>query len=347
MFGIGIIGCGKIAQVRHIPEYAEHKDAKLLGFYDINQERAAALAKQYGGTAYATVEELLANPEIDAVSVCAANFAHAELTIAALNAGKHVLCEKPMAITLAECEAMVEAAKKNGKYLMIGHNQRLAKAHAMARKLIVDGLIGDIVTFRTTFGHGGPETWSVDPGLNTWFFDKTRAAMGAMADLGIHKTDLIQFLTGQQVIRTTARVTTLDKKDASGNLISVDDNAICIYEMSGGAFGTMTASWTYYGAEDNSTVLYGTKGIMRIYDDPAISIKVILADGGKISYDVEAIQTNDNQTKSGVIDLWMESLVNDKAPEISGESALAAMRAVFASIQSSETGKAVDIPENK
>ncbi len=347
MFGIGIIGCGKIAQVRHIPEYAENKDAKLLGFYDINKERAAALAKQYGGTAYATVEELLANPDIAAVSVCAANFAHAELTIAALNAGKHVLCEKPMAITLAECEAMVEAAKKNGKFLMIGHNQRLAKAHAVARKLIVDGLIGDIVTFRTTFGHGGPETWSVDPGLNTWFFDKTRAAMGAMADLGIHKTDLIQFLTGQQVIRTTARVTTLDKKDASGNLISVDDNAVCIYEMSGGAFGTMTASWTYYGAEDNSTVLYGTKGIMRIYDDPAISIKVILADGSKISYDVEAIQTNDNQTKSGVIDLWMESLVNDKAPEISGESALAAMRAVFASIQSSETGKAVDIPENK
>ena len=347
MFGIGIIGCGKIAQVRHIPEYAEHKDAKLLGFYDINLERAADLAKQYGGTAYATVEELLANPEIHAVSICAANFAHAELTIAALNAGKHVLCEKPMAITLAECEAMVEAAKKNNKFLMIGHNQRLAKAHAVARKLIVDGLIGDIVTFRTTFGHGGPETWSVDPGLNTWFFDKTRAAMGAMADLGIHKTDLIHFLTGQQVIRTTARVTTLDKKDASGNLISVDDNAICIYEMSGGAFGTMTASWTYYGAEDNSTVLYGTKGIMRIYDDPAISIKVILADGSKISYDVEAIQTNDNQTKSGVIDLWMESLVNNKAPEISGESALAAMRAVFASIQSSETGMAVEIPENR
>ena len=347
MFGIGIIGCGKIAQVRHIPEYAEHKDAKLLGFYDINQQRAAGLAEQYGGTAYATVEALLANPEIQAVSICAANFAHAELTIAALNAGKHVLCEKPMAVTLAECEAMVEAAKKNNKFLMIGHNQRLAKAHSVARKLIVDGLIGDIVTFRTTFGHGGPETWSVDPGLNTWFFDKTRAAMGAMADLGIHKTDLIHFLTGQQVVRTTARVTTLDKKDAAGNLISVDDNAVCIYELSGGAFGTMTASWTYYGAEDNSTVLYGTKGIMRIYDDPAISIKVILADGSKISYDVEAIQTNDNQTKSGVIDLWMDCLVNNKAPEISGESALAAMRAVFASIRSSETGMAVEIPENR
>ena len=133
MFGIGIIGCGKIAQVRHIPEYAENKDAKLLGYYDINLARAQSLAETYGGTAYATVEELLANPEIDAVSVCAANFAHAELTIAALKAGKHVLCEKPMAITLAECEAMVAAAKEAGKFLMIGHNQRLAKAHAVAR----------------------------------------------------------------------------------------------------------------------------------------------------------------------------------------------------------------------
>ena len=347
MIKIGVLGCGKIAQVRHIPEYADNKDAQILGFYDINLERAKALAETYGGIAYETAEELLANPEIDAVSICTANFAHAELTIAALNAGKHVLCEKPMATTLADCEAMVEAAKKNGKYLMIGHNQRLAKAHATARKLIVDGLIGDIITFRTTFGHGGPETWSVDPGKNTWFFDKSRAAMGAMADLGIHKTDLIQFLTGQRVVRTTARVTTLDKRDANGNLIGVDDNAICIYEMSGGAFGTMTASWTHYGAEDNSTVLYGTKGIMRIYDDPAVSIKVILNDGSKISYDVEAIQTNDNQTKSGVIDLWVECLVNGQTPEISGESALAAMRAVFASIESSETGKSVDIPENR
>ncbi len=347
MFGIGIIGCGKIAQVRHIPEYAAHPEAKLVGFYDINQQRAAELAAKYGGRAYATVEELLAEPEIQAVSICAANFAHAELTIAALNAGKHVLCEKPMATNLADCEAMVQAADANGKFLMIGHNQRLAKAHSLARKLIVEGLIGDIITFRTIFGHGGPETWSIDPGKNTWFFDKNRAAMGAMADLGIHKTDLIQFLTGQRVIRTTARVTTLDKKDASGNLIGVDDNAICIYELSGGAMGTMTASWTYYGAEDNSTILYGTKGIMRIYDDPAAAIKVILTDGSKISYDVEAIQTNDNQTKSGVIDLWMDSLVNNKEPEISGRSALTAMRAVFASLRSSELGTAVEIPENR
>lgn len=346
MFGIGIIGCGKIAQVRHIPEYLENPNAEIRGYFDLNLQRAQELAEKFGGKAFASVEELLADPSIDAVSICVANFAHAEMTIKALEAGKHVLCEKPMAVTLAECEAMVAAAKKAGKHLMIGHNQRLAKAHMVAKKMIEEGAIGRILTFRTTFGHGGPETWSIDPGKSVWFFDKKRAAMGAMADLGIHKTDLIQFLTGQKVVRTTARLTTLDKRDAGGNLIGVDDNAFCIYELSGGAYGTMTASWTYYAAEDNSTILYGSKGTMRIYDDPAHSIVVNKSSGETEYYDVEQIQTNDNQTKSGIIDLWMEALVQDKEPEISGESALSAMRAVFASLVSSEKGCTVEIPEN-
>ena len=347
MIKIGILGCGKIAQVRHIPEYAENPDVELAAFYNPSRKRAEEQAEKYGGKVYDTAEELLADESIDAVSICAANYAHAELSIKALEAGKHVLCEKPMATNLADCEAMVECAKKNGKFLMIGHNQRLAKAHVEAKRLIDQGLIGDIISFRTTFGHGGPETWAINPGKNVWFFDKKKAAMGAMADLGVHKTDLIQFLTGQRVVRTTARLVTLDKRGEDGELIGVDDNAVCIYEMSGGAFGTMTASWTYYGAEDNSTVLYGTKGIMRIYDDPAHSIVVKLSDGEEQTYDVEQIQTNDNQTKSGVIDLWVDCLKNNTPPEISGESALYAMRAVFASIESSQTGRAVEIEANK
>ena len=199
MFGIGIIGCGKIAQVRHIPEYNDNPDAKLVAFYDLNTARAKALAEQYGGRAYESVEALLADPNVDAVSVCSANASHAEITVAALEAGKHVLCEKPMATTLADCERMVSAAKKSGKRLMIDQNQRLAGAHVKARELIEQGEIGRVITFATAFRHGGPETWSIDPGQSTWFFDKKRAAMGAMADLGVHKTDLIQYLIGQTV----------------------------------------------------------------------------------------------------------------------------------------------------
>ncbi len=343
MIGIGIIGCGKIAQVRHIPEYADNKNAELRGYYDPHFDRAQDLAEKYGGKAYETIDELLADTSIDAVSVCLANAAHAEVTVKALNAGKHVLCEKPMAVTLAECEAMVEASDKTGKYLMIDQNQRLAKAHAKAKLLIAQGVIGKILTFRTTFGHGGPETWSIDGTLNTWFFDKKRASMGAMADLGVHKTDLIQYLVGSKVVETTAVLTTLDKKYSNGELIGVDDNAICIYKMENGIIGTMTASWTYYGEEDNSTILYGTKGIMKIYSNPAFSIEVVSRDGEKIYYDLEKIQTNDNQTKSGVIDEFVDCLMNNREPDISGRDVLNAMRAVFGSLESSETGKTVRV----
>ena len=344
---VGIIGCGRIAQTRHIPEYLENENATIAGVFDLNMQRAQQLAATYGCKAYSSIEEMLADPEIDAVSVCVINTEHARVTIQALNAGKHVLCEKPMATTLEDCIAMVEAAKANHRYLMIGQNQRLAKAHRKARKLLSQGVIGDVVTFKTSFGHGGPEGWSVDPGKYPWFFDKSKSSMGVLADLGIHKLDLIQFLLHRKVIETTCKLVTLDKTDPDGNLINVDDNAFCILKMDNGIIGTLTASWTYYGEEQNSTVLYGTEGIMKIYDHPDFAITVIDRDGDRAYYDTEKIQTNDNQTKTGIIDAFIDALENDHKPVISGEDVLAAMRAVFASIQSSREDRTIRIPENE
>ena len=347
MVRVGIIGCGKIAQVRHIPEYLDNPNAKLTGLYDLNLQRAKNLAEKYDCKFYESVEEMLTDPEIDAVSVCVANHVHAEITIAALKAGKHVLCEKPMATKLKDCQMMVDTAEQMGKKLMIGQNQRFAKAHAEAKKLIERGDIGSVLTFKTTFGHGGPETWSVDAGPQNWFFDKKRAAMGAMADLGVHKTDLIQYLLNDTVEETTAKVTTLDKKDSNGNLIGVDDNAFCIYKMKSGIIGTMTASWTYYGEEDNSTIIYGTEGMLKIYHDPKYCIELIRKDGGKVFYDIDQIQTNDNQTKSGIIDAFVKSVENDTEPAVPGKSVLSAMKAIFGSLKSSELGRTVRVDEEE
>ena len=341
MYKIGIIGCGKIAQVRHIPEYTGNGKSEITAYYDLNRERAEDLAERFGGKAYGSVEALLESG-VDAVSVCTANNTHAEITLQALKAGKHVLCEKPMATTLEDCVKMTEAASSSPGILMIGQNQRFTKTHAKARAMIAGGSIGKPFSFRTIFGHGGPETWSVDPGKNTWFFDKAKAAMGAMADLGIHKTDLIQFLLGDTVSEVSSVVTTLDKKGADGSLIPVDDNAICIYRMKGGAVGTMTASWTFYGREDNSTVIYGTEGIMKIYTDPSASIIVEHQDGTRELYEVDAIQTNDNQTSSGVIDEFISSIEKGKS-SVPASSVLPAMKAVFAALESAETGKTVII----
>ena len=341
MIHVGVLGCGKIAQVRHLPEYAANPQVKLATVYDIDEQRAKEMAQRYGCRWTTDMEEIIRDPHVDAVSVCIPNHLHAEATIAALENGKHVLCEKPMAMTLPECEKMVDAAEKSGKYLMIGMNQRLTATHMRARQLIRDGAIGRPLTFRTTFGHGGPETWTVERG-NIWFFDKTKATMGTLSDLGIHKTDLIQFLLDTRITEVTASVTTLDKRGADGALIGVDDNAICIYGMENGVVGTMTASWTYYAAEDNSTVIYGTGGEMRLYDGTH-SLVIRRRDGSSICEDADAIQTNDNQTKSGVIDAFVAGIENPALRQMTGREALNAMRAVLAAVESQETGRRIRI----
>ena len=130
---------------------------------------------------------------------------------------------------------------------------------------------------------------------------------------------------------------------ADGTLIGVDDNAICIYTMNGGAVGTMTVSWTDYGPEDNSTVIYGTEGVLRIYCDPEHTLILEKKNGEREYIEADRIQTNDAQTKSGVIDLFVDCLKNPEKEGIPASSVLTAMRAVFAAVESSETGRTVPV----
>lgn len=344
MVNVGIIGCGKIAQVRHLPEYADNPSARVLGVYDVNETRAAYIGEKYHAKVYPSYEAMLADEEIQAVSICTANFSHCEISVKAMEAGKHVLCEKPMAVTYEECKRMVDTARRTNRFLMVGHNQRLTKTHMKAKELVEKGEIGRLITFKSNFSHSGPENWTVDKN-QVWFFDKKSAAFGAMADLGIHKTDLIQFLTGEKIKEVLAVTGTLDKRDQNGEAIGVDDNAFCIYGLESGAVGTMIVSWSNYGAEDNSTVLYGTEGCMKIYCDPEYSIIVEKKNGQRIFYEIDRIQTNDRQDSSGVIDSWISCLENNIPPEISGEEAFSAMRVVFAALQSAQTGKMVAVQE--
>jgi predicted dehydrogenase len=341
MVGIGIIGCGSITKFRHAPEYNDNKNAKIQGFFDPISDRARDMTDRYGGKVYNTTEDMLADPIVEAVSVCTANSYHAPLAIQALKAGKHVLCEKPMATSVEDAGAMIAAAKDAGKYLMIGHNQRLVEAHKKARKILASGELGKVITFSTNFSHAGPELWSADKSAKTWFFNKKDAFMGAMGDLGIHKADLIRWLIGDEIQEVKAYVSTLDKKGPDGRLIEIDDNAICLLQSRTGIIGTLTASWTNYGNENNSTVLYCTEGTMKIYDNPDFPLEIVKKDGEKIYYKIGGIQTNAGQTKSGIIDQFVASIEAGTPPEISGEEGLAALRIIFACFESSAKGTKV------
>ena len=340
MIQIGILGCGNIARGRHIPEYAANPDCTLRGYYNPTRSKAEEMAARFGGTVYDSADELLADPMIDAVSVCTANDVHAEYSIRAMKAGKHVLCEKPMATTLPLAEEMVRVSRETGKLLMIGHNQQLLPAHTEAKEMLDAGLIGRVLSFRTTFGHGGPEMFMAVKDMNSWFFRRERAGMGVLADLGIHQIDLIQYLLGDHAVRVSAMLQTLDKRTDSGAPIDVDDNAVCLLEMAGGAVGTVTASWTYYGDADNSTVLYGTKGVMKLYEDPEHPLIVKLADRSTV---IGQAPPADHRAPTGIVNCWIESIKAGKVLHADAESSLQAMKTVFAAIESAESGKSVSI----
>jgi predicted dehydrogenase len=330
---IGVIGCGSIAQHRHLPEYKMNEQVELVAVCDINTERANNVAQQYGVKAYTNYEELLASGTVEAVSVCTPNYLHAPISVAALNSGVHVLCEKPMATSEEEAKAMIEAAKTNGKKLMIGHNQRFVASHQKARELIEKGEIGKIYSFRTAFGHGGPEGWSVD-GKDSWFFKKDEAFIGAMGDLGVHKTDMLRYILNEEIVEVGAFVESNAKDFAN-----VDDNAVCVLKTQSGIIGTLAASWAYNGKEDNSTIVYGEKGILRLEDDPTYSLVAQYATGEVVNYELGKIQSNDEggQSNSHVIEQFVDAVAEDKESPVPGEEGLKSLAVILAALKSSQT----------
>jgi UDP-N-acetylglucosamine 3-dehydrogenase len=341
MLKMGVLGCGSIALHRHAKEIFENENCSLAACYDPVTERAKEISGLFGGKVCKSAEEVINDKKLDAIVVCTPNKYHSPYTVAALNAGKHVLCEKPMATSHEGAKAMIEAAEKSGKKLMIGHNQRLVPAHIKAREIIASGVLGRIFTFNTTFGHRGAERWSATKNPSTWFFNKEEAVVGTMGDLGVHKADLMRFLLGEEFCEASAFTTTLDKKYENGSFINVDDNAVCILKTKSGIVGTMAASWTYYGAEDNSTVIRGENGAIKIFSNPKWPIEVHYSNKKIKRINAGAIQTNDSQTKSGVLDLFLDCIMNDKPVEISGYEGYKALEVILACMESSRTGKVI------
>ncbi len=326
---VGIVGCGAITQRRHAPEYAANPDAQIAGFYDADPARAGELVARYGGKAYGSVDELIAD-EIDAVSVCSPNATHADVSVRALESGKHVLVEKPMALSLEETRRMIGAERASGKILMPDHNQRLIPTHLKARELLKDGAIGKPLFYQCNFKHSGPENWSINNTNSTWFFSKVQARFGVFGDLGSHKIDLIRFLTGMEITDVFATLMTLDKRHPDGSLIDLEDNAVCQFRMEDGMPGIMHFSWTNYGQEDNGTTIYGDKGVMKIFGDYTDDIVLELRDKTTVKYKVSSISTNANQLKSGVIDEFVSAILENRRPivaAVDGHNTLAVLTA--------------------
>jgi predicted dehydrogenase len=342
--GYGIVGCGAIAQRRHIPECVANANSKLVALCDPNAERIEGISKAYGGTAkcYTDYKEMLKDPNIDAVVVAGPNSMHASQSIEELQAGKHVLCEKPMATTREEAKAMMATADKAGKFLMIGLNQRLMAPHRRAKEILDSGRLGRVIAFRTAFQHPGPEGWSVDGG-KSWFFQKGSAFMGVTGDLGVHKADLLRWLLGQEFTEVGGFISTLDKKGPDGKLIDLDDNAYLKLKTDKGVLGSMILSWTNYGPEENYTILFCEKGVLSIGTDPNYAVVVDYRNGEKELHKVGEISTNTKQLPSGIIDSFTENILNKKPPAIDGMEGYRSLDVILTAMDAAKAGKIAKI----
>lgn len=266
---IGIIGTGSIS-VEHIEAYLKNSMVELYAFCDLNEKRLNTMAEKYNiKHTFTDLSEMLKLKEIDAVSVCTWNSAHAPCAIAALDAGKHVLCEKPMSVSEDAAKAMKEAAERNGKLLMIGFVRRYGNDCKILREFIDSDYFGDLYYAKATYlrRKGNP---------GGWFGDKSRSGGGPLIDLGVHVIDLVRFLMGNpkpvSVYGATFKKLS-DRKNIKGkkfyrassasesDICDVEDLATAMIRFDNGAVLSIEASFSLNIKKDEGKIeLFGTKG---------------------------------------------------------------------------------------
>ncbi|MBR6556811.1 MAG: Gfo/Idh/MocA family oxidoreductase [Clostridia bacterium] len=276
---IGIIGVGNIAE-SHIKGYKALPNVELYAFCDIDEAKLKMKGEKHGVTRLFTdMNEMLALPEIDAVSVCTWNAAHAPCTIAALNAGKHVLCEKPMATTVEEAEEMKAAAEKAGKLLMIGFVRRFGNDCAVVKDFVDNGFFGELYYAKCNYlrRNGCP---------GGWFSNKELSGGGPLIDLGVHVIDLVRYLFGNPK-PISVYGATFDKlknrpdcKDRSGyfegkdmthGVYDVEDLATALIRFDNGAVLQVECSFTLNLKKGEGTIqLFGSKAGAKL--DPELEI---------------------------------------------------------------------------
>jgi predicted dehydrogenase len=182
----------------------------------------------------------------------------------------------------------------------------------------------------------------VDAG-KSGFFQKAQAIMGVTGDLGIHKVDLMRWLLDQEFSEVGGMITTLDKRDAEGKLIALDDNAMLTLKTTGGVIGSMILSWTNYGMEENYTVLYCQKGVMSLGTDPIYGVVVDYKNGERELHKVGEMSTNTKQVPSGIIYSFTKAILENKPPAIDGMEGYKSLDVILAAQEAAKSGKTVTV----
>ena len=351
---IGIIGCGGIANSKHMPALAKLDDVEMVAFCDIIEERAEKAAKKFGtedAKVYTDYKELIADPEIDVVHVCTPNREHSFITVDSLEAGKHVMCEKPMAKTYAEAKQMLDAAKRTGKKLSIGYQTRQADASRYLKAACDNGELGEIYFAKAhAIRRRAVPTWGV-------FLNEKEQGGGPLIDIGTHALDLTLWTMNnykpKMVVGNVYRKLADQKNTANAwgdwdpEKFTVEDSAFGFITMENGATIVLESSWALntLDTKEAKCSLCGTKAGADMDDGLRINgvkygkmytEKPSLGSEGVAFFDGNEEKMEDREARS-----WIDAVKNNTDPVVLPEQAIVVTQILEAIYESAKTGKPV------
>ncbi|RYL98608.1 Gfo/Idh/MocA family oxidoreductase [Sphingobium indicum] len=331
--GYAIVGLGSYATRQIMPNFAGCEHARLVALVSGTPAKLDQYGAQYGIAAthcysYADFDRIRDNPDIDVVYVVLPNSMHAEYSIRAAQAGKHVMCEKPMAVSVAECEAMIAACRKAGTKLMIGYRSRFEPYNRLAIELARSGHVGP--TRLITAEHGFPAR----PGQ--WRLDRPLSGGGSLMDIGIYSLNAARYLTGEDPVSVSA-VETTDRSDP--RFKTVEDRIGFLLRFPSGIVANCISS---YSSSHNGYRVIGTQGWIDMepatpYEGQRMSIR---KDGVTTPRTLPAAAKNQF---AGQLDHMAECIVSGTTPIVPGEEGLADMRVIEAIYRSAAERREVVI----
>jgi len=346
--GWGVIGAGGIADRRTIPEgIVPATNAELVAVMDVSEERVRAVSAKYGDVPWTTQEsELLAREDVQAVYVATPTYRHCQQTVNALLAGKHVLCEKPMAMNLAECEKMIQVATENRLTLAVGYMMRFHAWHRLLQRMVAAGELGQLVMGRAQLTCWYPRI------EGAWRQIPEQGGGGSLVDMGSHCIDVLELFLGR-----TTEVTAF-----TGTLVQdypVEDTATVLLRFQSGALGFVDAHFNVPDAAAvNMLELYGTKG--RVTGQGTIgqmSTGKMVACLAREEKGYEAAQVREGGVEEVIapddapniyqsqIEDVSDAILTGRPPTVPGEDGMWNLRVVLAAYESAQTGKAVTVED--
>ncbi len=344
--GFGIIGCGMIAKF-HARAIRDIKGAKLVACFNRTIDKAQALANEFGGDPMDDLDKMLARPDIDVVTICTPSGAHMEPCIAAAKAGKHVIVEKPLDVTLKRCDAMIAACQKAGVKLGTIFPSRFHKSSQLLKRAVDEGRFGQLtlgdayVKWYRTQAYYDSGAWR-----GTWKLD----GGGALMNQAIHSVDLLLWLMGDAV-QVSAHTATL-----AHERIEVEDVATATIRFANGALGVIEATTAAYPGSLKKIELSGSQG-MAVLEEESI-IKWEFAKMTKKDTQLQAEMMNRTKTGGGAADPaaighqahaelfreFIKALKQDSTVALDGAEGRRSVELILAIYKSAKTGKPVNLP---